>query len=183
MTRDEFMATLERGLQRMPADKHAEILADYGSYFTEGIAAGRREEEVADSLGNPARLAAELSLGHEIAAHAGSPRAVVRPLLALLAYVMLQGVLWLPLVLGVLLVLVLLGTGVVAVAHAALTLVIEPFDLPLGGLGAVTLRAFGYLAGGVAALGVARAGVLLLVKFFVRIHRRPAWRPTTGTSQ
>jgi uncharacterized membrane protein len=178
VTRQEFLATLERGLTRLPAAQRAEILADYQSYFAEGAGVGRDEHSVAHSLGNPARLAAELRLGLE------APGSAFHGFTALLAIALLDGLRWFPLVLGLLLILLLLGIGAVALGYAAFTLLVLPFDQPLGGIGAVLLRGLALLAAGVAAFSVARAGVLLLVKFFVRLHRRNTrlLRPTPEVS-
>ena len=163
MTRDQFLAALERGLQRLPAVKRAEILADYRSYFAEGLAAGREERALADSLGNPVRLAAELRVGHE-AGHSA-----FRGFIGLMAIALLDGVRWFPLVVGLLVVCLLIGCAAVAAVCAAFTVVVLPFDLPLGGVAAVLLRGVALLAASLAALSAARAGVQLLVKFFIRL--------------
>lgn len=178
MNRAEFLAALERGLHRLPAPRRAEIVADYQSYFTEGVAAGRTEQEVAASLGSPARLSAELRLGYE------APRSPLRSFMTLLALVMLDGAAWAPLLAGVFLVLALIGVGVVTLVYAGFTLLVLPFDQPLGGFAAVLLRGVALLTAGVAALAAARAGVLLLVRFFVRMHRRNqrVLRPITEDS-
>jgi uncharacterized membrane protein len=176
VNRAEFLARLQQGLRSLPEGRRAEILADYQSYFDEAAAAGRAEEEVADSLGNPRRLAAELALGHE-------DNSVSRPLFALLTLVMLQGFGWLPLAAGVFLVLLLIACGVVAVIYALTILVTGPFDLPLGGFAAVFLRSLAWLAAGIGALAASRAGALVLTKFFIRIHGRGrALRPTREVS-
>jgi uncharacterized membrane protein len=166
MNRAEFLAALERGLKRLPPRERAAILADYDAYFADGAAAGRPEQELAESLGSPTLLAAELRLGRE------APRSAVRAFGALLAVVMFNAVVWLPLVLGVFLVLALAGLGATLLGYAAFTLLVDPFDQPLGGVIAVLLRALGLFAACIAAWALARAGVLLLVKFFVRMHHR-----------
>lgn len=177
MNRGEFLDRLQQGLRSLPESRRAEILADYQSYFAEAAAAGRAEAEVAESLGNPKRLAAELVLGHEAESQASPdpaarPRSMARPLFALITLVMLQGFGWLPLAAGVFLVLVLIGAGVVAVVYALTILVTGPFDLPLGGFAAVFLRSLAWLAAGVGALAISRIGALVLTKFFIRIHGR-----------
>lgn len=174
MNRGEFLDRLQQGLRSLPESRRAEILADYQSYFAEAAVAGRTEEEVAESLGNPKRLAAELVLGHEAEAQSapGTPRSVTRPLFALLTLVTLQGFGWLPLAAGVFLVLVLIAGGVVAIVYALTILVIGPFDQPLGGFAAVFLRSLAWLAAGVGALAISRIGALVLTKFFIRIHGR-----------
>jgi uncharacterized membrane protein len=60
MNREMFLRLLRQGLAGMPAAEAAEILSDYAAYFEEARATGRAEEEVADALGDPRRLAREL---------------------------------------------------------------------------------------------------------------------------
>jgi uncharacterized membrane protein len=60
MTRQGFLQTLKRGLGGLPASTIDEIAADYEAHFAEGMSAGRSEAEVAQALGDPARLAREL---------------------------------------------------------------------------------------------------------------------------
>ena len=82
-------------------------MADYDSYFSEGEAAGRDPAEIAASLGDPAALAAELRLSNELQAWRADsrPRVTLRMLGALLSLTAIHSVAWLPLVLGVLLVM------------------------------------------------------------------------------
>ena len=60
MTRPEFLDTWAAA---WPACRQAEIdelLGDYAIHFTDGMAAGRSEAEIAKALGDPLRLAREL---------------------------------------------------------------------------------------------------------------------------
>ena len=185
MTRAQFIADLAHRLRRLDPQRRDAILSDYQGHFDEGAAAGRSEQEIATSLGSPARLAAELSIeAFDARGAVAEPRSVVRTTFALIALVLMEGAAWLPLVVGVLVVLVAIAGGVVAIAYGAVTLALDPFDSPLGGLAAVLLRALAYLSAGVAALALARAGVLLLARFFVRRHRhqRRVLRPSTEVS-
>ncbi|OAI43590.1 hypothetical protein AYO42_05905 [Rhizomicrobium sp. SCGC AG-212-E05] len=61
MTRGRFIAGLRQNLRGLSADEVADIVADYEEHFTDAAAAGRSEEDVAAALGDPARLAGELS--------------------------------------------------------------------------------------------------------------------------
>jgi uncharacterized membrane protein len=126
------------------------------------VAAGRDEHSIAASLGDPVRLAAELRLGHE------APRSATRSFAALVALALIDGVRWLPLVLGLLCALGLMGIGLVALVYAGFTVAVSPFDSPLGGAVAVLLRVVALVAGSVAAFSAARASVLLLVKSILR---------------
>jgi uncharacterized membrane protein len=60
MTRQAFIARLREGLRGLPPQTVADIVADYETHFADGEAAGRSEDEVADALGDPGRLAREL---------------------------------------------------------------------------------------------------------------------------
>ncbi len=60
MNRQAFIDRLRLGLSGLPAAAINEAVADYEAHFAEGEAAGRTEEEVAEALGDPARLAREL---------------------------------------------------------------------------------------------------------------------------
>ena len=184
MSRTEFIAALAHRLRHLPAGERDAILADYQRYFDDGAAAGRSEQEISGSLGSPARLAAELSLDAFNAVGTAAPRSAARTLGSLIALAVLDGIAWLPLVVGVLLVLLAIACGVVALVYGGVTLVLGPFDQPLGGLAAVLLRALALLSAAVAALALARAGVLLLVRLFVRRHRhqRRVTRPSTEVS-
>src|SRR5579871_2266681 len=60
MTRDAFIARLRQGLAGLPEQARADIVADYERHFTDGVAAGRSEADIAAALGDPDRLAREL---------------------------------------------------------------------------------------------------------------------------
>jgi uncharacterized membrane protein len=60
MNRATFMAQLRTGLAGLHSSDVADILADYESHFADGLAHGRTEAEVAEALGDPARLAREM---------------------------------------------------------------------------------------------------------------------------
>ncbi|MFO1013107.1 MAG: DUF1700 domain-containing protein [Caulobacteraceae bacterium] len=60
MTRDAFISRLRAGLAGLTPQAISDIVSDYEAHFTEGLAAGRTEEAVAQALGDPDRLAREL---------------------------------------------------------------------------------------------------------------------------
>ena len=185
MTRAQFMAELAHRLRRLEPRRRDAILSDYQSHFDEGAAAGRSELDIAASLGSPARLAAELSIeAFDARGAAAAPRSVMRTTAALVALIVMEGAAWLPLLVGVLVVLLAIAGGVVAIVYGVVTLAMDSFDSPLGGFPAVLLRALAFLSAGVAALALARAGVLLLARFFVRRHRhqRRVLRPSPEVS-
>ncbi|GGY07905.1 DUF1700 domain-containing protein [Paludibacterium paludis] len=60
MNQKAFLSALEAGLRGLPPREIDEILADYQEYFRDAQEAGRTEDEVVQSLGDPAKLAKEL---------------------------------------------------------------------------------------------------------------------------
>lgn len=60
MTENQFIIELENALKRLPADERNDILQDIREYFSDGREDGKAEEEIAASLGTPAKIAAEL---------------------------------------------------------------------------------------------------------------------------
>jgi uncharacterized membrane protein len=169
MKRADFMRELDRGLRGLPVAAREEILADYERYFSDGLAAGRADEDIAHSLGRPARLAAELILAHDMTPSKGAgvghfPWRAIKSLSVLL---FLDALLWLPVLIALLLLLVLAGGGLTAVVYGIFTLGVETFDDPLGGVLAALLRAVGLLAGGAGLLLLADAGIQGLAWFLV----------------
>ncbi|WP_158938584.1 DUF1700 domain-containing protein [Burkholderia sp. S171] len=60
MNSEAFLRTLRAGLAGLSKEEVEEIIADYAAHFAEARASGRSEAEVAEALGDPARLAREL---------------------------------------------------------------------------------------------------------------------------
>ncbi len=60
MNKDDFLDTLRRRLAGLPASEIDEVIADYTTHFSDGMAAGRSEADIAAALGDPLRLAREL---------------------------------------------------------------------------------------------------------------------------
>jgi uncharacterized membrane protein len=174
MTRIEFLREMSRGLRALPAAARDEILADYQRYFADGAAAGRDEDEVVSSLGNPRRISAELQLGHDVKQwqEGGGARSSWRALKGLSILLALDGLLWLPGLFATLVLLLTLGGGLVAATYGVFTLIVEPFDDPLGGVFAALLRGIGWLAAGTGLLLVSNAGIYGLARLFARATRR-----------
>lgn len=60
MSRTLFIARLRQGLKGLPPDQVDEIVMDYEAHFSDAIAAGRDEVDVAASLGDALQLGNEL---------------------------------------------------------------------------------------------------------------------------
>jgi len=61
MSRALFIARLRQGLKGLSPDEIDEIVMDYEAHFSDAIAAGRSEVDVAASLGDAMQLGGELS--------------------------------------------------------------------------------------------------------------------------
>jgi uncharacterized membrane protein len=60
MTRQQFLDRLRAGLRGLPTPAVVDIITDYDAHFSEGVAAGRSEAEIASALGDPDRVIREL---------------------------------------------------------------------------------------------------------------------------
>lgn len=85
LTRQEYIAALQRALAGLPADVQAKTLAFYEQRFVDEAARGRSEADVAQELGDPARIAMTLrasshlsQLAAEQAKPGRSPGSIIR---------------------------------------------------------------------------------------------------------
>ena len=56
MTEKQFISELETALKRLPDEERNDIIQDIREYFTNGREDGKTENEIATSLGSPAKL-------------------------------------------------------------------------------------------------------------------------------
>ena len=56
----EYLDALKRAMLGLPPETQAKTLAWYEQRFVDGNAAGRREQEVAEELGDPRKVAVSL---------------------------------------------------------------------------------------------------------------------------
>ena len=164
MNRVQFLSSLRQGLSGLPADEIEEIVNDYDAHFTDGIAAGRSEESIAEALGKPARLARELR------AEAGLRRweenrsagNFVAALLALVALVAVDLIFLLPVLIVAAALLFALGVAALAVVVAGIVVVAGLFSW--GDFTTVTDVIASILTGaGLGAGGIGFGALLLLV--------------------
>ncbi|MFZ3085557.1 MAG: DUF1700 domain-containing protein, partial [Candidatus Hydromicrobium sp.] len=57
MNKKDFMYKLSLYLGGIPGEDRQDVISDFEEHFKEGLAEGRTEEEIADSLGDPKSLA------------------------------------------------------------------------------------------------------------------------------
>ncbi|WP_112070114.1 GIN domain-containing protein [Herbaspirillum rubrisubalbicans] len=181
MNRETFLRTLGAGLAGLSRQEIDEILADYETHFDEARASGRSEAEVAQALGDPARLARELRAEtglRRFEAH----RSVANLATAMFALAGLAAVdifFLLPLLLVITVVAIGIGAGLVALGAAGVHVIFGAVFSAHGGsiTGALIRMAVGFgliaclvFGGSLLLLGLG-AGVSLLGRY-VRLHYR-----------
>jgi uncharacterized membrane protein len=186
MTRAEFISRLRAGLGGISAAQIADIVADYETHFEDGKAAGRSEAEVAEALGNPARLARELKAEEglrrwEENKTPGNARNALWALLGLgaLDLFILTTLLW-----PIFVALFLLLVACVAVFVVGVFILFAwTIVMPPGGVATAILLGTGFMAFGVsfgALLGLICVGLVNAVVWYARLHLRllkPAIEP------
>ncbi|MET0274308.1 MAG: DUF1700 domain-containing protein [Phenylobacterium sp.] len=186
MTRQAFMARLREGLRGLPPQAVADIIADYETHFTEGEAAGRTEAEVAAALGDPGRLARELSteIGLKRWEEQRNPSGAAAAVFAVLGLGAIDILILLPMLMAVGGAIFGIAIGCIAVFFAGgVAFAAGPFVDPPGGPMAAMLAGIGLMAGASSAGAVLTLVVIGLVNALVwygRLHYRllkPALEP------
>jgi len=178
MTRDQFLSSLRSHLTGVPQAAADDIVADYASHFDEGMAAGRREDDIASALGDPARLARELraQVGLKRWEEERSPSAAAGAILAILSI----GAIDLLILLPMLMVVVSLIFAFACVAAAFLiigvfALLFSPFSIVGGHFPQAFLGGLCALSGGTAMgcfTALATIGLVNLLIRYGRFHLR-----------
>jgi uncharacterized membrane protein len=174
MTKDEFLSHLRRHLRGAPSATTDEIVADYASHFDEGMAAGRGEADIAQALGDPARLARELK------AEAGLKRwdeersasAAAAAVLAILSLGAIDILILAPVL--VIVIALMFAAACVACGLAvagAVVLLASPFALIGGAFLHAALAGVGLLAAGAALGALTAAAAIALTDLLVRYGR------------
>ena len=183
MTRQEFISRLRAGLAGLPPTAIVELTDDYETHFTDALAAGRSESEVAAALGDPDRLARELR------AEAGlkrweaerNPSAAANAVFAVLGLGAIDLLILFPVLLWV--AGCLLGAFIAAVACfgvGAVLMVAGPFVIHGAPMAAVGLAGLGVMAGGTclgALATIVTIGSVNALLWYGRLHMtllRPA---------
>jgi len=178
MTRAEFMARLRQGLVGLPMSTAAEIAADYDLHFTDGLAAGRSEAEIADKLGDPSRLARELRAESSARrwTQEQNPSAAAGAIFGLLGLGALDILIMLPLVFPIFgAVLSVLISGVAVFVVGGIVAVAGPFFGGPGGVLAAVLLGVGLMGLGLFMGGLAAVLTKWLIDatvWYARLHYR-----------
>jgi len=180
MTRSEFLEQLRRGLNGMPQAAIDDIVADYDMHFTDALAAGRNEADVAEALGNPGRLARELraEAGMKSWEANKTPSSATAAIFGILGLGALDLLILLPVLSGLASALIGIFAAAIGVFIAGgVVFAVIPFTgLPGGAVGAL-LAGFGLMAGAVCIGALALAASIGLVNatiWYARLHYRVA---------
>ncbi|MDN7180321.1 DUF1700 domain-containing protein [Caballeronia sp. SEWSISQ10-4 2] len=179
MNSEAFLRTLRAGLAGLSKREVEEIIADYAAHFAEARASGRSEAEVADALGDPARLARELRAEtglRRFEAHRSFAN-LVTAMLALAGLAAVDIFFLMPLLLIVAAVALGIGVGLAALGAVGAHMIFTVVFFGHGGsiLGAVIRLVVGIgliaclVAGGTLLLLGLGAGVRMLGRY-VRLH-------------
>ncbi|HVN00810.1 MAG TPA: DUF1700 domain-containing protein, partial [Caulobacteraceae bacterium] len=139
MTRQEFIQRLRTGLTSLPEAARNEIVADYEAHFTDGLAAGRSEGDIAAALGDPDRLARELKAetGLKRWEAQRNPESAAAAVFAVLGLGAIDVLILLPILVAVISVMCAFGiVVVVGFIAGAITFAAAPFGHIPGGAGA-----------------------------------------------
>ena len=167
MTRAEFLDTLRRRLSGLPPSEIDELVGDYATHFADGMAAGRREAEIAEALGDPMRLARELraEAGFRRWEESPTPGNFFAVLFGFLALIAVDFVFLLPLLGGFALFVLIAAVVQIALCIAGLVMVAKIFQLNHG----LGLNYIAHILGGLGllSLGVGGSSLLLLIVDYV----------------
>ena len=188
MTRQAFIGRLRDGLRGLPPATVAEIIADYETHFTDGIAAGRSEADVAAALGDPGRLARELraEIGLKRWEQERNPSAAAAAIFAVLGLGAIDLLILLPILMTV--VGVIFGFTIAAIAvffAGGVLFAAGPFADPPGGVAAALLGGLGLMAAATsvgAIVTLVTIGLVNALVWYGRLHYRllkPALEPQT----
>jgi uncharacterized membrane protein len=186
MTREAFLARLREGLSGMSPQAKADILADYEQHFIDAQADGRSEDEVAEALGNPGRLARELRMeaGMKRWEEVKTPSAAAGAIIAVLGLGAIDILILLPILFPLFIVLLALFIVVIVLFFVGgMVFGAGPFaDFP-GGPATAILAGLGLMAGsasGGAVLTLITVGLVNALVWYARLHYRllkPAIEP------
>ena len=188
MNRQAFIDRLRLGLSGLPPKAIAEAVADYETHFTEGLAAGRTEEEVAEALGDPARLARELraETGLKRWEEERNPTSAAGAIFAVLGLGAIDILILLPILMTV--AGTLFGLIVAAIAifvGGGVVFAAGPFLDPPGGAAVALLGGIGLMAAAAslgAILTLCVIGLVNALVWYGRLHYRllkPAMEPNS----
>mgnify|MGYP001807681833 CR=1 FL=1 len=173
MTKSEFLDTLRRRLAGLPRAEIDDLVGDYATHFTDGMAAGRSEAEIAEALGDPIRLARELraEVGLRRWETARTPANFFAVLFGFTALIAVDFIFLLPLLGGLVLFTFVAGVVALALCVAGLALMARLFHWDQ----LFALQSVARTFAGIGLLGFGIGGgalLMLMVDYMVRLLGR-----------
>jgi uncharacterized membrane protein len=187
MTRQAFLDRLRAGLRGLPTPAIVEIIADYDAHFSEGVAAGRSEAEIAAALGDPDRVIRELraEAGLKRWEEQRNPSAAANAVLAVLGLGAIDILVLLPIVLSIAGTLVgFLVASLAMLGVGALMFAAGPFFIIGAPVAAIILAGLALISAGTCfgcLTSAATIGFVNAVVWYGRLHIRllkPALEPS-----
>jgi uncharacterized membrane protein len=180
-----FLATLGTALRDTPKAAVDDILADYAAHFSEGVAQGRSEQEIATSLGDPLTLADELRVSVRI--DAWQTKRSIASGAQFMESALAIGVFNAALTFVLVPLLALIGFAttvlIVALAMAGLWLLFAGAALGLpGGAWAAALAGIGAIAAAISLAAFLILSTITLLDAAARYARRHFWRQLVPNS-
>lgn len=177
MTKEKFLTDLKAALGRMSEEERREVVYDYEEHFRMGLAAGKGEDQISQSLGNPRMIGRSYAMESLLEEPKGGgdvkAASVLRAVFASVSLTFFNVIFILGPFLGLVGVLIGMWATAVALAASGVGVILAP-------LGALFVPAFFTLGGmnvaflifsgiGVAGLGLlAGIGMWKLTQLFVR---------------
>ena len=177
MTKEKFLTDLKGALGRMSEEERREVVYDYEEHFRMGLAAGKSEDQISQSLGNPRMIGRSYAMESLLEEPKGGgdvkAASVLRAVFASISLTFFNVIFILGPFLGLVGVLIGMWATAVALAASGVGVILAP-------LGAVFVPAFFALGGmnvaflifsgiGIAGLGLlAGIGMWKLTQLFVR---------------
>lgn len=179
MNRDRFLSELRAALSGLTPPEIDDIVSDYSAHFAEALAAGRSEQDVADALGDPRRLAKELRAesGLRRWEQRRTPGTYFGAVIALCGLAAVDLIILLPLLCVLGLAAFVTGVVILSVIIAGFAVMASPWWVaPItswASTASLVLAGAGLIAGGIGAgafflLGM--EGALLLLSKYARLH-------------
>ncbi|MGF7058528.1 HAAS signaling domain-containing protein [Brassicibacter mesophilus] len=133
MNRDKFLEILSKELSDIHEDDKMDILFDYNEHFSIGIQAGRTEEEIAESLGEPRTIAKQIEADYKInkAENTASTGNVFRAVFAVISLGLFNLIFVLGPFLGIVGVLLGLFVSAIALVFSGIALFIATLISPI----------------------------------------------------
>ena len=163
MTKDEFLRKLSRALDNISEDEKNDIIFDYVEHFNIGMEAGRTEEEIAKSLGDPTILSKQINVNYMIdkAEKTSTASNVFRAVLASVGLGFFNLVFVLGPFLGLVAVLIGIWAGAIALTFSGIALFIGTLLRPV--LPHIINIPASFLVSIIASLGFTSLGLLAVL--------------------